>query len=159
MPSVLFVCTGNLYRSPLAAAYFEQLLLDGRFAGWRVESAGTWVVSQQRVPEPVHRYGKLLGLDLAAHLTRPVDRELMCESELVLVMEHGQKEALAAEFPDLKERVYLLTEFLDGAPFDIPDPVGAPDQSDEIFRDMLNVIDRGFPRIVALAELRERSGG
>jgi protein-tyrosine phosphatase len=159
MPSVLFICTGNLYRSPLAAAYFEQLLLKQKVAGWRVESAGTWAVSQQRPPDPVLRYGHQLGLDLGAHLTRPVDRELLCDFGLVLVMERGQKEALTAEFPDLRERVHLLTEFLDGVPFDIPDPVGAPDQAEQILGDLLDVIDRSFSRIVAFAELRERSGG
>jgi protein-tyrosine phosphatase len=159
MPSVLFVCTGNLYRSPLAAAYFEQLLLEGSFAGWTVESAGTWAVSQQHLPDLVLRYGELLGLDVAGQLTRSVDVELLSNYGLVLVMERGQKEALTVQFPDLKEHVYLLTELLDGAPFDIPDPAASPGQIEQIFREMLDVIDRSFAGIVALAELRERSRG
>jgi protein-tyrosine-phosphatase len=124
-----------------------------------VDSAGTWAVSQQRLPEPVVRYGGLLGLELADHMTRPVERELLSGLGLVLVMERGQKEASTAAFPDLTERVYLPAECVDGAPSDIPDPVGAPDPCEAIFGCMLDVVDRNFSRIVGLAERHGRSGG
>ena len=51
MYSVLFVCTGNQYRSPIAAEVFRmQLAQDGRSAHFKVNSAGTWAFSGQHVP-------------------------------------------------------------------------------------------------------------
>ncbi|MGB9521787.1 MAG: low molecular weight phosphatase family protein, partial [Anaerolineales bacterium] len=44
MPSVLFVCTANQCRSPLAQGLF-QLALNGQLSGWRIDSAGTWAVN------------------------------------------------------------------------------------------------------------------
>ena len=46
MPKVLFVCTANRFRSPLAAAIFKRFLLESQETGrWRVSSAGTWTRS------------------------------------------------------------------------------------------------------------------
>jgi protein-tyrosine-phosphatase len=152
MPSVAVVCTGNLYRSPLAAAFLERLLRERGFADWRIGSAGTWTASGQRLPDDVIRYGQLLGVDLREHLTRRVSRDLLCEFDLILVMERGQKEALMTEFPDLGGRVYMLTELLEGAAFDIPDPVLFPSRREQLLREMLSLIEQAFPRIVVLAQ-------
>ena len=151
-PSVVFVCTGNLYRSPLAAAFLERMLREREFAGWTIGSAGTWTVSHKRLPEDAIRYGDFLGMDLRGHLTRIVSRDLLCDFDLILVMERGQKEALTTEFPELKERVHMLTELLDGPPFDIPDPILFPSRREELLHEMLNVVEQAFPQIVKLAE-------
>jgi len=136
----------------LAAAFLERLLRERGYADWRVGSAGTWTASGQRLPDDAIRYGQLLGLDLREHLTRGVNSDLLFEFDLILVMERGQKEALTTEFPDLKGRVYMLTEFLDGAPFDIPDPASFPSQREQLLHEMLNLIEQAFPRIVRLAQ-------
>jgi protein-tyrosine phosphatase len=152
--SILFVCTGNLYRSPLAAAFFADLLQRHGVSGWLVESAGTWTISKQRLPPEAISYGELMGLDLRAHTTRRVSRQLLHQFDIIVVMERGHKEALGAEFPEIAERVYMLTEMLQQEPFDIPDPVLTPSQREYVLGDMLDVIRRAFPRIVQLAQSR-----
>ena len=67
-------------------------------------------------------------------------------------MERGHKEALRIEFPAVRERVYLLTEMVDGLPADIPDPLSSPGQASRLLEDMCNLIQQGFPRIKQLAE-------
>ncbi len=151
MPSILFVCTGNQYRSPIAAAYLSRLLQGRGVEGWQVDSAGTWAVPQRTIyPDAAHAASKM-GVDVGSHVTRLVDEAMLGEYDLILVMEKGQREALNVEFPTVRERVYLLSEMLDGVLFDIPDPVSSTDGIDVILRDMCDVIRHGLPRIIELA--------
>ena len=50
MPSVLFVCTGNIHRSPMAEAMFKAKVVSSEEEPWQVESAGTWAPAG----EPAH---------------------------------------------------------------------------------------------------------
>lgn len=151
MPSVLFVCTGNQYRSPIAAAYLQRLLQERGLTAWLVESAGTWAIPGQSSYPDARQDAEGVGLELEGHRTRLVDKVMLDKYDLILVMEKGHKEALKAEFPPVAERTYLLAEMVEGIPFDIPDPLARPDQHDEILQDMCNVIEGGFPRIRQLA--------
>lgn len=158
MPSILFVCTGNQYRSPIAAGYLKRLLRDRGFAGWQVDSAGTWAVPGQRLRPDATRAASRLGLELAEHAIRVVDEPMLSNFDLVLVMEKGHKEALNAEFPTSRDRVFLLSEMLGGRPFNIPDPALSPSDTESTLRDMCEVIERGLPRITELAAAFSRRG-
>ena len=153
MPSILFVCLANRYRSPLAAAFFCQCLeqaSDQR--NWFVGSAGTW--AQPGLPPD----GRALQdardrkLDIKSHRSRQVNAILLSQSNLVLVMEAGQKEALQIEFPKDREKIYLLSEVTEGISYDIPDPFG-PDSGthQEIANELYVLIKRGFKNICTLA--------
>src|SRR5574339_783118 len=99
MPHLLFVCTANLCRSPMAAGLFaRKLQAEGAVDGWVVESAGTWALVDRRVPPDVRIAARMLGIDLRNHRTRPVDAPLLERFDLILVMERGHREALLIEF-------------------------------------------------------------
>ena len=153
MPSVLFVCTANQYRSPVAAACFHKLLQHQHAElGWRVGSAGAWTFSEQPVlPEAVQN-AFLLGLKIESHRTQVVEQDLLKNYDLILVMEKGHKEAIGIEFPFTRQHIYLLSEMVDGIPFDIPDPFSSPGNTFQILNDMCGLIQQGFPRIKQLAE-------
>jgi len=153
MPSILFVCLANRYRSPLAVAFFGQCLEQSTNRGiWSVSSAGTW--AQPGLPPDARaiKDARDSGLDIKAHRSRQVNAVLLSQSNLVLVMEAGQKEALQVEFPKEREKIYLLSEVADGIPFDFPDPFG-PDSSthQEIANELYELINRGFENICKLA--------
>jgi protein-tyrosine phosphatase len=154
MPSVLFVCTANQFRSPIAAACFAKLIEgEGQANGWRVESAGTWAESGLGAPAIAVQVADSLGLaGLEDHLTRPVDQELLAQFDLVIVMEMGHKEAICMEFPSVCQRTYMLSEIVDGVNYDIPDPDGdgvSPVDAGAILFDLLA---RGKERILKLGE-------
>ena len=153
MPSILFVCTANLYRSPLAAAFFfRKLTAEGLTRRWRVASAGTWTTSGQRVPSNVLLAAGAAGLDLASHLTRQVDRDLLARFDLILVMEKGHREALRIEFPFVQEKVHLLSEVADQLEYDVADPANSGLATSEIVAAISGLIDRAYPHICQLVE-------
>lgn len=153
MPRILCVCTGNLCRSPMAAALLRaRLNRDETRQDWQVESAGTWATegrpaSAYAVEEMARR-----GLDLSAHRARPVTPELVAGADLVLVMEKGHAAALRAAFPDHASKVYLISEMV-GRHYDIRDPYGGTrEEYAAIAGELEALIGVGYERIVALVE-------
>jgi len=152
MPALLFVCTANQYRSPIAAACFRKKLSDQGLEGWTVQSAGTWVEPGLPAPALTKQAVRRLGLSLGRHTTREVGADILAGSDLILVMEVGHKEALLNEFPQTREKIYLLTEMAGRPPYDIPDPFINPDSHQEIARELCNLVEQGFSRIISLAQ-------
>ena len=152
MPSILFICTGNLFRSPLAAAFFKQRLgqVDAH-TDWRIDSAGTWTTTGQSVPAAMLHASEKLGASLEGHLTKVVDGDLLAGFDLILVMEAGHKEALNVEFPFAAEKTFLLSEVVDQIKYDVPDPAISGQEAERVASDMFNLIERGFERISRLA--------
>lgn len=152
MPRILFVCTANQYRSPLAAALLtKKLQMDGYSHGWTIESAGTWTAPGQHVPPDVLAVARSMGLDLHSHLTRQVDQNILSGCDLVLVMERGHKEALSFEFPMIQQRVYLLSEVADGLEYDVADPAHSDVTMIEIAEEINRLINKASSRIYQLA--------
>ena len=154
MPSVLFICTGNMFRSPIAEAVFrDQLQRDG-LSGWTVSSAGTWTAPGQPPPRVTLELARSLGLDLSGHLTRLVDAPMLASSDVVLVMESGHKESLQVEFPESRKKVFLLAEVVKGMKYDIPDPAMSLDDTETILQNLVTLVREGSGRIYQLAEVK-----
>jgi protein-tyrosine-phosphatase len=121
---LLFVCGGNLARSPMAEAIAraELALLPRRWTrGWRVSSAGV-SVHQAGTPlsapaaEALHR----LGVAEVTHRARPLTPQLCAESTAVFCMTQAQRDAVVALAPFVTDRTFRLDPTAD-----IPEPHGA----------------------------------
>jgi protein-tyrosine phosphatase len=155
-PSVLFVCTANQFRSPIAEAAFRKFLQErGIENNWIVGSAGSW--TKDGLP-PIPSAAWMLehlGLDLSSHHSRSVSRKLITQHALVLVMEKNQKEALQFEFPELSQKVLMLTEVGKGPVYDIPDPVSQPEEIYlSVAREIIHLIENCFQEICMRASTR-----
>lgn len=153
MPAVLFVCTANQFRSPLAAACFARKYESlGWQSDWRVASAGTWALPDSPALPSAVQAAYRLGLSLTAHRSLPISAQLVSVQDLILVMEAGQKEALQTEFSLFRHRVFLLSEVVDGRKEDVPDPATHPDLPPyDIARQVCEMVGRGYYRICAQA--------
>jgi protein-tyrosine phosphatase len=149
MPSVLFVCTGNLHRSPMAEYFFKSLIIDT--SNWQISSAGTYTRKGMRTNAEVLSVLKSYGIDASAHRTQVVTRRKIHNHNLVLCLAHNHKEALRAEFPDLKERIYLLSEMA-GKTESVDDPIGGPlVEYEATAKEIIGYLSQGLERIKELA--------
>lgn len=155
MPSILFICTANKFRSPIAAALLRKEidLLPDR-TDWRIHSAGTWTTDGLPPPPITIQIGHRLGLDgIEHHRTRQVNGTLLDDVDLIIVMEANHKEALANEFPAIKGRVFQLAEIVDAKVYDIPDPASPMIDADEVANELAQLISKGFNKITVKARL------
>lgn len=152
MPSVLFICTGNQFRSPVAAEAFRQVLKEDGHEGWDVSSAGTWTVPGQSPFRQTVNVARSLGLELSGHLTRLVDEQMLESADVVLVMASGHKEAIEVEFPFSRKKVHLLLQVLTSKPHDIPDPAMAPDETETILKNLVWLIRDERQKIYQMLE-------
>lgn len=153
-PAVLFVCTANVCRSPMAAALFyarvSQAIPSGK--DWLVDSAGTWGRNGLPASENSVLAMRGRGLDISAHRSKVVTSAQLALFDLILVMEPGHKEALRIEFPELAARVFLLSE-MSGPAQPIADPYGSTlDQYEKTAKEIEAYLDAGMPKIIEIAQ-------
>jgi beta-ureidopropionase / N-carbamoyl-L-amino-acid hydrolase len=153
MPAILFVCTANQFRSPIAAACFSKKLASMGWKGeWTVQSAGTWTSPDEPALPAAIVAARKIGVSLDGHETKAITPELVSIQDLILVMESGHKEALQNEFPLFSNRVFLLSEVIQDKIEEIPDPVMSDtDSFIESATQINNMIERGFYRICGKA--------
>lgn len=148
-PLILFVCYGNICRSPLAEALARQKLERAGLAGSiRVASAGmiAWPgspASQEMIDLAVE-----WGLDLSNHRARKLNAYLLDEATLVVTMTGVQCMMLQAAYPEFASRIISLGE-LAGSGEDVEDPYG---RDLEAYRHcaaaLKRLLDMAWPAIV-----------
>lgn len=155
MPSVVFVCTANICRSPVAEALFADWLREAAVPGdWQIGSGGTWAEPGAPASPYSREVLEQLGLGLRPHRARRVDRQMIESADLLLCMTRSQREALQAEFPALAGRIQLLSAMA-GLAYDVSDPYGGPRQGYvEMVSEIRHLIETGGDRIVELAGSR-----
>jgi len=153
MASILFVCTANRFRSPLAALYFaREVVRRGDDNQITVSSAGTWAMSGMPAMPKAVQLGEDFDLDLSFHRSRVITAEMLSRADLILVMEGGHKEAIVHEFPGTQGRVFLLTEAAGKSAVDVPDPYGEEQAPPgDVAREIIDLIDEAYEQIIALA--------
>jgi len=152
MRTLLFVCTANRFRSPIAEACFKTELIERKHnRAWKVSSAGTWTQDGLPAMPDAIQNAEQLGLDIQSHRSRAITAEVLQGTDLILVMERGQKEALQSEFPHKKAIIFLLSEAAENLSYDLPDPVLDPTVGD-IAADICSLIRNNYKRIIDLGE-------
>lgn len=120
---LLFLCEGNVCRSPLAAAHARRVLAG---AAARVDSAALGSAADRPPPTLAVEVAAAMGLDLGAHRSAPVRVDQIREADYVFVMDRLNVLRAWRRFPDARRKLFLLD-----APREVPDPYGS---AEPIFR-------------------------
>jgi len=124
--TVLFVCTANICRSPMAAAIMRQRIdAMGLADRVQVESAGVWARDGQPASEDAVTVLAGQGIPLTGHRSQPLSLTLLDRADVVLVMEEAHRRSIFYFAPKHLRKVFLLTE-LSGGHDDVNDPYGGP---------------------------------
>jgi protein-tyrosine phosphatase len=108
--TILVVCSANLMRSPLAAAFLSQHLTGAGRDDIAVRSAGTRADTGTPTVPAVLRVAASHGVDLSAHTATELGKDVVTEADLVLTMTEEQRAAVVRLCPPAVSRTFTLLE-------------------------------------------------
>ena len=142
--AVLFVCTGNICRSPMAEGVFRKLVGEAGLAERiATDSAGMIDLHAGQAPDPSARtVAARHGYDIAAQSARRIDKRDFARFDYVIGLDRGHHRQLMAMRPEGSEaRLRLMMEFAPAfGTLDVPDPYG---RSEGDFEQALRMIEAG----------------
>jgi RpiB/LacA/LacB family sugar-phosphate isomerase len=150
MKTILFICTGNICRSPMAEGLFRHAV--GGRGEYRVLSAGLGAMDGQ--PPSAHSVTamKELGIDISKQRSRMMTAELAKEADYIFGMTHSHVDTVQLLYPQAAEKTFLMREFddtLDPYEKDISDPIGG---SLNVYRACRDQIEQGIAGILHFVE-------
>ncbi len=133
---ILFVCTGNTCRSPMAEMYFNFRANQERFDTY-ADSAGIFAIDGIKISENakkvLHYYGIPLNSSFQSKSIKPIDIK---DSKFIFTMENFQAQFLKNQFKPYKEKIFVLPQF-----------VGINDEILDPFNDSVNAYFKIFEKI------------
>lgn len=130
--NVLFVCYGNICRSP-----FAERLLRQSAPELKVSSCGFIERENRRSPEKMVDAGRVMGIDLSEHRSGRFTAGRIAQADLIVVMDWWNYELMEKQFPEALDKTVFLGLFSDQAQVEIADPY---DLSEEQVREVAGQI-------------------
>lgn len=143
---ILFVCTGNTCRSPMAEGILRSMA-EKRDLKLEVKSAGIRVYNGDLASKNSIEAMKKIDIDISGHLATQLNNDLIQEADLVLTLSSSHKDFIVSNYPWSREKVFTLNEYAYGVKKDVTDPYGRnlafyERTRDEIYQAVLNAIEK-----------------
>lgn len=135
---ILFVCTGNTCRSPMAEYLFRKLIKDYEVE-IEVSSAGIYALEGNKASIYSQEVMKEIGVDITKHSSKKVDSKLMERANYVFTMTKEQAEILKSFYPKYSYKIYTLSDE------DILDPYG---KDIETYREVRDKIEKELKNLI-----------
>ena len=121
MKNILFVCTGNTCRSPLAVGIAKKLVSQNDYD---VSSAGSAAADGAPASPLAVEVASAKAIDLTDHQSRLLSRTLVRDADLIVAMASGHRDTVGVIEPSALAYTYLLSDFCEDVEGDIVDPIG-----------------------------------
>ncbi|MBZ2174934.1 low molecular weight protein arginine phosphatase [Schnuerera sp. xch1] len=121
--NILFVCTGNTCRSPMAEALMEKMAKEKEL-NVNVKSAGIFALEGQQVSKGAIEALKLEGINIDSYRAKIINRQLLEKADLILSMSVSHKAELLSKYDFIKGKIYTLKEYAYSKEENIEDPYG-----------------------------------
>ena len=152
--TILFVCSGNSCRSPMAAGLLQKKLFPKYGNKVKIHSAGTLGIEKNPATLNAIEVAKEKGVDISSHYSKGIKKDDVAEADIIFALADYHKEYFQQHFSKYIENVFLLKTFATGSdkPLNVSvnDPIG---QSLKVYRNTISQIDKELSRILPQLEL------
>ncbi|MEM6884532.1 MAG: low molecular weight protein arginine phosphatase [Verrucomicrobiota bacterium] len=147
MKHIIFVCTGNICRSPMAEGLLKHEL--GESSEIQVSSAG--IAAGEGMPPSLNSVTAMqdLNIDITDQRSTQLTPELAASADYLFVMTYGHLDAILMMYPEAADKTYLVRHFIEDETLlhrDISDPIG---QSEQVYRHCRDEIASAMKSIIA----------
>ena len=155
--NILFVCSGNVCRSPMAEGILKNKIPNIIKNKIKVFSAGTNTVIGMRVSAFAEEVAKKYNVNISSHKSKQLNEEMITKSDFIFIMSQDHIDFFRKRFLKYMDKVYPLKKFENAEPqnanSDIIDPVGGNiDSYEKIFLEINGEIERILPKLIEIAK-------
>lgn len=146
-PAILFICKGNICRSPFAELYLKKTLGQNQPDKLKVKSTGLIKSSNRKSPEYAIKASAYFGTNLRTHRSNVITEQSVKKAGVIFVMDIDLLLQIKFLYPHSVKKIFLLGELLKGYPkkIEISDPYGKDiDTFIKTYKKIVNAIDRNF---------------